>query len=86
MKLIFCLECHDVRKLHMTTTTCNCTKAWGWYRNDGLNAVIGGKAIPLGFDNKSLVKALRKRPKEGEGERFTAFVISTSCPTIEEIK
>ena len=49
---------------------------------DGLNAEIGGRAIPLGFDNGSFVRALSDRPKEGLGRRFEAFVIAEQCPTI----
>jgi hypothetical protein len=75
MKLIFCPFCEDVRKLAYTPRTCVCGQSWGYYYEDGLHAVIGGKAIPLGFNNASLADALRNRPEGGMGERFEAFVI-----------
>ena len=82
MKLIFCPNCEDVVKLHYNNRHCLCGDAWGYYRDDGLNAVIGGKAVPLGFDNSSLVTALKERPADGMGRRFVAFVIPEQCPTV----
>jgi hypothetical protein len=84
MKLILCPVCQDVRKLRQTATTCQCGASWGYYEKDGLNATIGGKAIPLGFANSSLVAAIKNRPQEGWGERFEAFVIPVECPTIKQ--
>ena len=82
MKLIFCPSCNDVRKLHLEKTKCKCGKSYGWYKDD-IDAVIGGIAIPIGFNNSSLYRALVKQPDEGMGERFEAFVIPKACPTIE---
>jgi hypothetical protein len=50
--------------------------------DDNLNATIRGDAIPLGFENRDFHRALASRPDEGQGERFEAFVIPHSCPTI----
>ena len=86
MKLIFCPECSDVRKMGMKKTYCSCKKSWGMYLKDGLNAVIGGKTIPLGFHNGFLIHALQTRPESGDGSLFKAFVIPKECPTIEVIK
>lgn len=83
MKLLLCPSCQDVRKLLKSRTTCQCGSSWGQY-TDGLNATIGGKAIPLGFANSTLVTALRNRPESGDGSRFTAFVIPKCVPTIRE--
>ena len=84
MKLILCPECHDVVKLiQEETRSCKCGKSSGKYR-DELNAEISGKAIPLGFDNSELRKAVLNRRKTGRGIRFAAFVISHQCYTITE--
>jgi hypothetical protein len=82
MKLLFCPECHDVRKLQRKQVFCQCGASSGWYKRDDLNAVVAGLAIPIGFQNTSFIKALLNRPKEGMGEVFEAFVIPEECPTI----
>ena len=82
MKLIFCPACQDIRKLAYELRHCSCGEAWGYYRSDGLNAVIGGGAIPLGVDNSSFQDALKNRPDEGLGVRFEAFVIPVKCGTV----
>ena len=80
MKLIFCPQCYDVVKLDSMERTCKCKASYGYYEDD-LNAVYGGAAVPLGFANASLVKAVRNQPDSGMGENFEAFVIPKSCPT-----
>ena len=82
MKLIFCPKCEDIRKLSYDLRRCSCGEAWGYYRDDGLNAVIGGGAIPLGIENSSLIRALKVRPIDGMGSRFVAFVIPEKCSTV----
>jgi hypothetical protein len=85
MKLIFCQKCQDVVKLQAEESrTCLCGESWGRYKNDGLNAVYGGEAVPLGFDNPTLAEALQNQPKEGRGRRFEAFVIAEECDTFKE--
>jgi len=78
MKLIFCPKCEDVLKLLLEKRTCHCGASWGHYEDD-LNAVIGGKAVPLGFSNDSVIKALKGKTPRG---RFNAFVIDLPCKTI----
>lgn len=85
MKLIFCPECQDVLKLDFGEVWCSCEASSGWYENDGLNAVYCGSAIPLGFANGSLVKAIENQPDEGMGKCFVAFVIPKSCPTFRKM-
>ncbi len=85
MKLIFCPNCQDVRKLGKTMTFCECGASGGYYLEDGLHAEIFGDAVPLGIDNVSLSVALAARPKEGMGARFTAFVIPEVCSTITRL-
>ena len=86
MKLIFCPGCHDVVKLAREMRFCKCGASCGCYKTDGLNAVYGGSAVPLGFANSSLVEAIKNQPDEGMGERFTAFVIPKSCPTFRRVE
>jgi hypothetical protein len=61
--------------------TCECGASWGSYKGDGLNATYGGEAVPLGFANSSLAKALRNQPLVGKGRPFQAFVIPQVCDT-----
>lgn len=85
MKLLFCPACEDVLKLIETRRTCRCGASYGYYHEDGLNATIGGKAVPIGFDNGSFLVAYFGRPIEGrKGSRFTAFVIPHYCEHIHE--
>jgi hypothetical protein len=84
MKLFICSECQDVVKCASITRTCECGASWGKYLDD-LNAVYGGKAIPLGFDNYSLFFATQHQPQVGLGKQFTAFVIPKKCPTFKKI-
>jgi hypothetical protein len=65
---------------------CECRKSYGFYEADGLNAIVGGMGIPLGFSNPDLKLALANRPEEGMGSTFEAFVIPVKCPTIKHQK
>lgn len=86
MKLIFCPACQDVVKLQVARNRyCDCKQSWGYYHKDGLNAEIGGSAVPLGFDNQDFVRALRAQPESGWGVQFNAFVIPKQCPTITNL-
>jgi hypothetical protein len=69
-------------KLAREAQSCKCGQAYGHY-TDGLNATIGGTAIPVGIDNGTFMMALMFRPEEGEGEDFVAFVIPRKCRTIK---
>jgi len=83
MKLVACKECQDVFKLTYDKRRCACGKTWGYYKEDGLNAVYGGiPAVPIGFANNSLRDAVLAQPTEGWGKRFEAFVIPKFCPTM----
>ena len=98
MKLIFCPACQDVRKLFERsnnggyTTQCQCGASWGHYLEDGDHAVVGGKAIPLGFANSSFASSLLdgsyREPVNdlGHGVRFTAFFIPESSNKIRRSK
>lgn len=84
MKLIFCPECEDVVRLQEVDRQCRCGKSGGKY-TDIINAEIWGKAIPIGFNNSSFVAALLKRPDEGMGSRFEAFVIPHKCASVKKV-
>ena len=64
MKLLLCLSCNDVRKLHADRVTCQCGQSWGHYERDGRSAQYGGPARLLGLGNGSLVQALYADPRE----------------------
>ena len=55
MKLFYCPQCHDVMKLHVYLRQCYCGESGGFYKRDGLNAVLIGEAIPVGIDNFSFL-------------------------------
>lgn len=82
MKLLFCLKCDDVFKLGYSRKVCDCGATSGYYEADGIHAKYDGDhAVPLGFQNASLVRALKNQPANGMGERFEAFVIPAECET-----
>jgi hypothetical protein len=81
VKLILCPHCSDVVKLTGQKRSCKCGRCSGRYL-DSLRAEITPEAIPIGFDNLSLVDAVASRPGSGQGKPFQAFVIPLECPTI----
>ena len=85
MKLLYCNTCRDIVKLHRTTRTCQCGATGGHYKQDGLNAIYYGPAIPLGFANNSFHEALDSQPDYGMGTNYSAFVIPKVCPTMVHI-
>ena len=85
MKLLYCNTCRDIVKLYRTTRTCQCGATGGHYREDGLNAVYYGPAIPLGFANSSFRDARDNQPEFGMGTNYNAFVIPKVCPTMEHV-
>ena len=85
MKLLFCNTCRDIVKLSRTTRTCQCGATGGHYREDGVNAIYYGPAIPLGFANSEFNMALDSQPEFGDGYRYTSFVIPKVCPTMVHI-
>ena len=74
MKLIFCPDCEDMVKLLIGEMRhCKCGLSGGMYI-DNVNAVIEGKAIPIGLDNHGLVTALLIHSKTVPC-KFDAFII-----------
>ena len=85
MKLLYCNTCRDIVKLYRTTRTCQCGATGGHYKQDGLNAIYYGPAIPLGFANSSFRDARDNQPEFGMGTVYNAFVIPKVCPTMEHV-
>ena len=85
MKLLYCNTCRDIVKLSRTTRNCQCGATGGHYKQDGLNAIYYGPAIPLGFANSSFRDARDNEPEFGMGTVYNAFVIPKVCPTMEHV-
>ena len=85
MKLLYCNTCRDIVKISYATRTCQCGATGGHYKQDGLNAVYYGPAIPLGFANSSFHEALDSQPEFGMGTNYNAFVIPKVCPTMVHV-
>ena len=85
MKLLYCNTCRDIVKLSRTTRTCQCGATGGHYKEDGINAIYYGPAIPLGFANSEFHTAIESQPEYGDGYRYTSFVIPKVCPTMVHI-
>lgn len=100
MKLILCEKCSDVVALRVgRDRTCECGKSGGRYL-DKVNAEVWGPCFKLGFDNSSLVTALRAQKFYGDssvemlyagkmvtkGRDFQAFVIPESASTMKRVK
>lgn len=86
MKLLFCKSCQDVIRLNKDYKNCSCKKIGGKYIDD-LNAIyFGEQAVPLGFNNHSMLKAINTQPEDGLGKDFIAFVIPKKCNSFKFIK
>ena len=85
MKLLHCTICGDIVKLEKTTNKCRCGSCGGHYREDGVNAIYYGPAVPIGFVNSEFVTAIEDQPEYGNGLGFGAFSIPKVCPTMAHI-
>jgi hypothetical protein len=83
MKLLYCPRCKDIKKLRRLSKTgdkptqCTCGKCWGYYKENGHNAVVGRGTTVLGINNCSFFPAIRR----GSGA-FGAWVMKDN-PRIE---
>jgi len=64
MKLLLCKECQDIVRLIDVKRTCKCGKVGGKYTDDLSAIYFGEMAVPIGFANSTLVKAVHKQPNE----------------------
>ncbi len=91
MKLFFCPACYDLVAIHNEMRYCMCRESYGRYRSDEFNstaAEMGGMAIPLGVDNKTLLgylvfgyeqpPTLWRKDYSGDLERIEDDRISTA--------
>ena len=85
MKLLLCNTCGDIIQLSKSTRTCQCGSCGGHYKEDGVNAIYYGPAIPIGFHNSSFTDAISNQPEYGSGVPFKAFVIPKACPTMDHV-
>ena len=57
MKLIYCTECNDMVRLSENLEYCHCGESYGKNANT-LESLYGGKAVPIGISDPSLVNAV----------------------------
>jgi hypothetical protein len=87
MKLVLCKKCQDVVRLTSEMRQCKCKLSGGCYLDDIQAVYWGNDAAPLGFDNLTLVDALKRQPEgPGVGATFVAFVIPRTCDTFKRVK
>jgi hypothetical protein len=60
MKLLNCLECHDIRKIHTQVKYCDCGKSSAQYLADGNTVVYKGNARILGIGNPEYALSLEQ--------------------------
>lgn len=86
MKLIFCPECKDIRKLiRHEWRRCSCKASGGQYESNGWHAKIAGKAIALGINNIEFRQAINFTPHH-KTYHFEAFVFPLEHPRIEYVE
>jgi len=73
MKLLFCRECTDVRKLHRDGVTCWCGKSWGRYLPDGDYAEHKGPSMAVALGNRSFHQAVRDTLANPMGDQDTTL-------------
>jgi hypothetical protein len=87
LKLLMCLKCGDIFNVRMRNIkSCSCGATKGVY-TDNLNAqYAGADAVPLGFNNHSLARAiLHGKPTTSKGTNFEAFMIAEDAPTYKKV-
>ena len=84
MKLLFCVDCQDVRKLNKSKTHCNCRRSWGQYEADGHKAVVGGKALVMAIENSQLQEALTRKldAPARQGQKLDLYILGAHCSTV----
>jgi hypothetical protein len=83
MKLLYCPECLDVKKLRMLRLrSCSCGQSWGYYLEDDYTAEIGGKTILIAIANDELRDAVAARPETGEPGKLPAMILPRRCEAV----
>lgn len=84
MKLIFCPICGDLITLKRNEPRyCACGKSFGVYEGENNNATVGGDAIPIHFDNKSFLEAIRSWVINGTEQSFSASIIPKEASVLK---
>ena len=82
MKLLYCKSCNDLFSLNIDNRTCQCGETGGHYKDNKLDIVIYGHAIPVGINNNFFLTAVDIQNDFGEGINFEAYVMPKNCPTV----
>ena len=86
MKLIYCPACSDMFRLYPKDVRyCKCKLSWGKYDDNGRTGLIGGRAVPLGMENSSILRAVRDRDMH-EIREIKTFVIPYISGRIKEME
>ena len=84
MKLLLCKGCQDiVRPIIGIERFCQCGACSIVGQHDNVTVSYSGeKAVIIGFNNSSLIRAVANQPEEGMGKDFIAFVIPKKCSSV----
>jgi hypothetical protein len=85
MKLIYCPECSDLVTLTPDTVKRECRSkcSWGHYlQDDNINAVYGGKAVPIGINSHNLDSAIECQ-LDDVPLHFSAYIVPKNCETFK---
>lgn len=87
MKLLLCVKCQDLFRLFENEERkCKCGAIKGRYVNKTEAVYSGSKAIPIIFDNNTLIRAISDQPDRGEGLKFGAVVAAVMSPEFKRIQ
>ena len=84
MKLLYCLECHDVVRLFRNSRSCECGATGGQYVDDN-NAEVFGEGIPFAIATDEFDAAIAGRTEDWPGVWFRGFVIPFTAKTIVKV-
>jgi hypothetical protein len=76
MKLLLCLDCHDLVKFGppMQWRACTCGRSSARYLSDGVSAQFyGANARAVGIDNTTIVRAARSLQRVPDRDDLTSF-------------
>lgn len=85
MKLLYCKGCQDmVRPLIGIERSCQCGLSKIVAHADNITIQYSGKkAVIIGINNSSFIRAIHNQPESGKGEDFIAFVIPKKCDSVK---
>ena len=75
MKLLFCFECADIKKLHSFEVSCNCGKTKGRYIDD-VKAIYSGPGCLLGILNFSFREAVHEFKNSKRSQSIDALILA----------